>query len=182
MRSRSVALSARHERWMHVVLTFVYVTGIAWMSLHYGINRGAGLEDGWLIAEKWALHAHGAAAMVALVGFGSTLAVHVPSAWRLERNLVSGVAMLTTAVLLTVTGWLLYYASGESARAWSSYVHMAVGSATPLVLLWHLVYRKRLARGARRTEQKQRPASTVGASENVLSLRPTNKGKLTLTR
>ncbi len=167
---------------MYVVLFLVYVTGIAWMSLHYGINRGAALEDGWRIAETWALHAHGAAAMAALVGFGSTLAVHVPAAWKLERNLVSGFGMFATVLLLAITGWLLYYASGESARTWSSYVHMAVGFAALLVLLWHLVYRKRLARGTRRTEQKQRPATTAGASENVLSLRPTNTGRPTLTQ
>jgi hypothetical protein len=152
VRGRRVALSTRHERWIHVALIFVYVTGIAWMSLHYGVNRGSALEDGWRIAETWTLRAHGAAAMAALIAFGSVLAIHIPSAWKLERNLLSGISMLAAVVLLAVTGWLLYYAPGESARAWSSYVHMAVGFAGPLVLLWHLAYRKRLACDLRRME------------------------------
>lgn len=182
MRGRRAALSARHERWVHVILAAVYGTGIAWMSLHYGINRGAVLEDGWHIAETWMLRAHGAAAMAALIAFGSVLAIHIPSAWKLERNLYSGISMLTAVVLLAVTGWLLYYAPGESARAWSSYAHMAVGFAGPLVLLWHLAYRKRLARRARGTERPERPVSTAGAPEKVSSLRLTGKGKLTLTK
>lgn len=182
MRGRRVTLSARHERWMHVVLTSVYVTGIAWMSLHYGVNRGSALEDGWHIVETWMLRAHGAAAMTALIAFGSVLAIHIPSAWKLERNLFSGISMLTAVALLAVTGWLLYYAPGDSARAWASYSHMAVGFAGPLVLLWHLAYRKRLARGARKIERMERPESTPGTPQDVLSLRPTSKGKLTLTR
>jgi len=84
-----------------------------------------------------------------MIAFGSVLAIHIPSAWKLERNLFSGISMLTAVALLAVTGWLLYYAPGDSARAWASYSHMAVGFAGPLVLLWHLAYRKRLARGAR---------------------------------
>lgn len=152
MRGRRVTLSARHERWMHVVLTSVYVTGIAWMILHYGVNRGSALEDKWHIAETWMLRAHGATAMAALIAFGSVLAIHIPSAWKLERNLISGISMLAAVVLLAVTGWLLYYAPGESARAWSSYAHMAVGFAGPPLLLWHLAYRKRLACDLRRME------------------------------
>ena len=53
-----------------------------------------------------------AAAMAILIAFGSVLAVHVPTGWSLRRNLASGVGMLTSMALLTITGWLLYYASG----------------------------------------------------------------------
>ena len=38
---------------------------------------------------------------------------------------------------------LLYYASGETLRAWSSWVHIAIGAAAPLGLVWHLAYRRR---------------------------------------
>lgn len=127
---------------MHLVLGFLYATGIAWMALHYGVNGGAGLEDGWRVAETWLLRLHGAAAMAALVALGSVLAVHVPRAWKLSRNLPSGTTMLATALALAVTGWLLYYASGELARAWSDYAHMAIGAVAPLVVLWHLRFRR----------------------------------------
>jgi hypothetical protein len=146
MSGRGIRLTAHHERWIHAVLTAVYVTGIAWMVLHYGINRGDGLETPWHVVETWTLRAHGAAAMATLIAFGSMLPAHVPGAWKLRRNFVSGIGMLATMLLLTATGWLLYYAADDQVRAWSSYLHMGFGAAGPLALLWHLTYRRKCAR------------------------------------
>ena len=140
------SLSARHERWLDAALLLAYATGLAWMILHYGFNRDGELEDSWRIAETWMLHTHGAAAMAALVAFGSLLPLHIPSAWKLRRNLASGLSMLGAMALLVATGWLLYYASGESLRAASSYIHMGIGTLAPLALLWHLAYRARTVR------------------------------------
>jgi hypothetical protein len=71
--------------------------------------------------------------------------------------------MLACVAVLAVTGWLLYYASGEETRAWSSYLHMALGLAGPLGLLWHLAYQRRLARSAMKpTEQLRRGARAAG--------------------
>lgn len=170
MRGRGITLSARHERWVHAVLVFVYVTGIAWMVLHYGVNGGAGLEDAWRVAETWMLRAHGAAAMLALIVFGSMLAHHVPTAWARRRNLASGVTMFTAVALLAASGWLLYYASGEWARAWASYIHMAVGVAGPIALAWHLAYRRRIARLSRQKGGRQ-AALVARPLENVLPWR-----------
>lgn len=135
-------LTARHERWTYGVLAAVYFTGVAWLVLRYGV-RDDGLESGWSIARVWALRAHGAAAMATLVAVGTLLAVHVPGGWRLHSNLRSGIGMLAVMALLALTGWLLYYASGETLRAWSSWVHIAIGAAAPLGLVWHLAYRRR---------------------------------------
>ena len=41
-------------------------------------------------------------------------------------------------MLLTVTGYGLYYVAGESVRAWISIVHWAVGLAVPLLLAAHV--------------------------------------------
>lgn len=135
-------LTARHEGWTYAVLAAVYFTGVAWLVLRYGV-RDDGLESGWSIARVWALRAHGAAAMATLVAVGTLLAVHVPGGWRLRSNLRSGIGMLAVMALLVLTGWLLYYASGETLRAWSSWVHIAIGAAAPLGLVWHLAYRRR---------------------------------------
>lgn len=126
---------------MYIALGFLYGTGIAWMALHYGVNGDEALDGGWRVAETWALRAHGAAAMAVLVALGSVLAVHVPRAWHLSRNVLSGTVMLAAALVLAATGWLLYYASAEALRAWSDDIHMAIGAAAPLALLWHLRYR-----------------------------------------
>ena len=142
MRVPSPVLSARHERCIHVALATVFATGIAWLILHYGVNRSAGLEDGWRIAESWSLKLHGAAAMAMLVALGSLIAAHVPEAWARKLNRRSGIAMLSAVGLLVATGWLLYYTSGELTRAWASAAHIAAGLAGPLILLWHLAHRR----------------------------------------
>lgn len=162
MRGRGVKLSIRHERWTYWILALLFLTGVAWIALHYG-PADNGPDGAWRPAQAWALRLHGAAAMAALVALGSLLAQHVPSAWRLRRNLASGIAMLACVAVLAVTGWLLYYASGEETRAWSSYLHMALGLAGPLGLLWHLAYQRRLARSAMKpTEQLRRGARAAG--------------------
>ena len=135
-------LSGRHEQWIHAVLAAVYFTGVAWLVLRYGV-RDDGLETVWSIARGWLMRAHGAAAMLTLVTLGTLLAIHVPSGWRMGTNLRSGVGMLAAMAVLALTGWLLYYASGETLRAWSSGVHIAIGAAAPIALVWHLAYRRR---------------------------------------
>lgn len=162
MRGRGVKLGIRHERWTYWILALVFLTGVAWIALHYGPDDN-GPDGAWRPAEAWALRLHGAAAMAALVAFGSLLAQHVPSAWRLRRNLASGIAMLAGVAALALTGWLLYYASGEATRVWTSYLHMALGVAGPPGLLWHLAYQRRLAHSASKaTAQLRRGARAAG--------------------
>lgn len=152
-------LSPRHERWIHAVLATLYVTGIAWLVLRYGVS-GDALDGAWSVVRAWMLRAHGAAAMLTLVAIGSLLAIHVPSGWRMRTNLRSGIGMLAVMAVLALTGWLLYYASGEALRAWSSYVHIAIGSAAPLALLWHLAHRRR-ANAARVQQMYESPAGSA---------------------
>ncbi len=57
---------------------------------------------------------HGAAAMAILVLVGMLLTGHVRFAWRARRNRGNGSLFLGTFGILTVTGYGLYYAGGES--------------------------------------------------------------------
>ena len=86
---------------------------------------------------------HGAAAMAILVLVGMLLAGHVRFAWRARRNRGNGSLFLGTFGILTVTGYGLYYAGGESLRAWTSWIHLAVGLGLPLLLILHIWLGKR---------------------------------------
>jgi len=52
---------------------------------------------------------------------------------------------------LTVTGYGLYYAGGEMLRAWTSWIHLGIGLALPILLLVHIF----LGRRTRRSNQSR---------------------------
>ena len=81
---------------------------------------------------------HGAAAMAILVLIGMLLTAHVRFAWRAQRNRPNGTMFLGAFAVLAVTGYGLYYAGGEKLRAWTSWIHLAVGLVLPLLLLIHI--------------------------------------------
>jgi hypothetical protein len=88
--------------------------------------------------ESWALRVHGGAAMLALVVAGSLLPIHVRRAWHQRRNLLPGILLAGVLLLLTATGYALYYFGGEQARALISVLHWGVGLGAPALLLWHI--------------------------------------------
>jgi hypothetical protein len=45
--------------------------------------------------------------------------------------------------VLTITGYGLYYAGGEGLRAWTSWIHLAIGMVLPILLLIHILLGKR---------------------------------------
>jgi hypothetical protein len=94
-------------------------------------------------AKAWAMKIHGGGAMAILVLVGMLLSSHVRFAWRERRNRGNGSLFLGAFGILTVTGYGLYYAGGESLRAWTSWIHLAVGLALPLLLILHIWLGKR---------------------------------------
>ena len=101
---------------------------------------------------------HGAAAMAILVLVGMLLTGHVRFAWRARRNRGNGSLFLCTFGILTVTGYGLYYAGGESLRAWTSWIHLAAGLALPLLLILHIWLGKRTRPAA---QLQKRPSSVA---------------------
>ncbi|PYI70489.1 MAG: hypothetical protein DMF08_11305 [Verrucomicrobia bacterium] len=94
-------------------------------------------------AKAWAMKIHAAAAVAILVLVGMLLTGHVRFAWRARRNRGNG---------------SLYYAGGESLRAWTSWIHLAVGLALRVLLLLHIWLGKRTRPTAHR---QKRPGSVA---------------------
>src|SRR5215831_5206299 len=126
----------RFQRWfLYAVLAVLFLTGTAWAYWNYLVPEARDFE---MNAKTWAMKTHGAAAMAILVLVGMLLTSHVRIAWRVRRNRGNGSLFLGAFGILTVTGYGLYYAGGESLRAWSSWIHLAVGLALPLLLILHI--------------------------------------------
>lgn len=104
---------------------------------------------------------HGAAAMAILVLIGMLLTAHVRVAWRARRNRGNGSLLLSALAVLTITGYGLYYAGGESLRAWTGWIHLAVGLALPLILVLHVLLGKKQGQWFNRQNGRARwPKST----------------------
>ena len=125
---------------LYGVLALLFLTGTAWAYWNYFVPEARDFE---LSAKAWAMKVHGGAAMAILVLIGMLLTSHVRFAWRVRRNRGNGSLFLGVFGILTVTGYGLYYAGGESLRAWASWIHLAAGLALPLLLIIHIWLGKR---------------------------------------
>lgn len=147
-------ISRRHRWWLYLCSGLLFASGVGWLAGHY-LLRG---DD--LIAmgaphpsEVWWLRLHGAALLGFLVSFGALLPRHIADGWRRGVNLASGVVVIAMALVLTCTGYGLYYATGDTVRGGVSVIHWGVGLASFFGLIWHIVRGRSMSGSVRGREQ-----------------------------
>jgi hypothetical protein len=142
-RQDSIRLKRLQRYFLYAVLALLFLSGAAWAYWDYLQLPG----DFEASAKTWAMKIHGAAAMAILVMIGMLLSGHVRFAWRARRNRANGSVFLSAFAVLTITGYGLYYAGGESLRAWTSWIHLGLGLALPILLVMHIFLGKRTCPG-----------------------------------
>ena len=142
---------------LYAVLALLFLSGGAWAYWNY---LAASPGDFEASSKAWAMKIHGAAAMAILVLIGMLLTAHVRFAWRAGRNRANGSLFLTAFAVLAVTGYGLYYAGGERLRAWTSWIHLAVGLVLPTLLLIHIFLGKRTRPEVRAQRSHHFPGKT----------------------
>lgn len=147
MQPNGVRLGSTHRTWLFGAFATAFITGTAWWVLHRWFPVNGEFGPAPHPVEPWLIRLHGAAAMVTLVLLGSLLAHHVRHAWLAHRNRRSGGLLLTLNGLLALTGYALYYAGGETLRAFASAAHLTLGLALPVLLLLHIVCGRRTRPG-----------------------------------
>jgi hypothetical protein len=125
---------------LYAVLALIFLSGMAWAYWNYLVAASGDFE---MSAKAWAMKVHGAAAMAVLVLVGMLLNAHVRFAWRARRNRANGSVFLSAFAFLTITGYGLYYAGGETLRTWTSWIHLAIGLVLPILLLIHIFLGRR---------------------------------------
>jgi len=138
-RPDTIRLGRWHQGAVYGATGALVASGIAWLVLHYFFEAPGDFGPAIHPGEPWMLKFHGAAAMAGLIVYGSLLPVHVRRAWAIRRNIVLGIGLVLFMLLLTVTGYLLYYAGSETARPVISALHWVVGLVVPALLVWHIV-------------------------------------------
>jgi hypothetical protein len=128
----------------------MWVTGCVWLVLHYFLQRNGQYGPELHPLEPWMLKAHGLFLIPALLAMGGLTFVHLPVGWRDRSRRNLGLALTIVAAFLLVTGYLLYYAGGETLREWSAITHWVVGLASPVLFFWHYAARTASKPAARR--------------------------------
>jgi hypothetical protein len=142
----TIRLGTWHQAAVYGVTAALAVSGLAWLIYHFFLAVPGDFGPQIHPMEPWMLRLHGAAAMAGLIVYGSLLPIHIRRAWALRRNIVLGVGLVTLMLLLTVTGYLLYYAGGEESRPVISTLHWAPGLAVPALVAWHVSSGRRQTR------------------------------------
>lgn len=155
-RPDSIRLKPLHRRIFYIVLALLFVSGAAWAYVQYLIPSP---NESELSSKSTALKIHGAAAMATLVLIGTILTTHVRFAWRARRNRGNGIIFMSVFAVLIVTGYGLYYAGDERLRAWTSWIHLAVGLALPAIVVLHVMLGRRTRRAIDRRSQNPHAAA-----------------------
>jgi hypothetical protein len=132
-------------RWQRLTLyvtgTLLMLTGVLWLALHYSVGAGVGELPHPI--EAWSMQLHGLAAFAGLFMFGVLSASHVPRGWRhtWQHRWVgqrkTGFTLCALAVVLAVTGYMLYYFAPEPIRPVLGWVHALVGVGMGVLILIH---------------------------------------------
>jgi hypothetical protein len=108
---------------IYALFTTLFASGAVWLVAD-ALRDGDG-------GEAWQT--------VALVLLGALYPLHMRLGWRANRNRVSGSLMVTINGLLILTAFGLYYFGSDVLRAWTGYVHIAVGLALPALAGVHIL-------------------------------------------
>jgi hypothetical protein len=129
-------LSKRRELAVYAVFGVLWLSGAVWLALRYFLRSKAEFGELPHPLEPWAIRLHALAAFASLWLLGQLWIVHLVPSWRAHRR-SSGIVLGVIAGVLVATGYLLYYASGDTTRAIVSLAHWTLGLALPLPLLLH---------------------------------------------
>lgn len=111
---------------LYSAFSLLVATGIVWEALAPGP------------AAAMLMEIHGGVAMLALVLLGTLLVQHIPAGWTSLKNRRSGTVLIGSLGWLAVSGYLLYYAGGDSLRSFASRSHLWVGLAACALVALHI--------------------------------------------
>ncbi|MCJ2181591.1 hypothetical protein MTR62_02535 [Novosphingobium sp. 1949] len=147
MPHRRTARLASWQIWLLCLSgTGLWLSGAGWLLLHYygQVEGEFGPEVNPL--EPWMMKLHGLCLIPALLGLGGLFVAHVPKGWNHTAQRLAGIVLSLVLTVLVSSGYLLYYAGGETLRAGSSLTHWVLGLALPGAFVWHYLNGKRVRR------------------------------------
>ena len=145
-------LTRRGKFAIYGVLGATWGSGVLWLVVHYFLARQGefGAEPHPL--EHWSLALHGAGAFATLLLGGWLWKAHVAPWWDSPNRRRSGIVLIVLGAVLIVSGYLLYYASGDALRDLIGKLHWIVGVLLALPVLVHALRSSRYRNSVPRRE------------------------------
>ena len=144
------AVSLRLERWqrraVYCSIALLTGSGLLWLAAHFFWRPVTEFGEAVSPLEPWSMKLHGAATLLFLFLLGTILNTHIRRALRGRRNLISGWTMIAFSGGLILSGYGLYYLSGESTRPIWSYLHWIIGIAFAAGIVLHIFLGRRSVR------------------------------------
>jgi hypothetical protein len=138
----SPRLSRRHRLWAWSILGLLWGSGVAWLVCRYALVQHGEFGDLPHPLQGWMLRLHGLAAFASLWLVGLLWGLHITRAWPTRKRRITGIGMVAAALLLVLSGYLLYY-GGESLRDIAAPLHWILGLAGLPLALVHMPRRQR---------------------------------------
>lgn len=115
----------------------VFVTGAVWLIYHYFLRTPGpfGFKNNPL--EIWWLKAHGAFSFASIWALGWLWTTHVMRGWNMRWRRWSGGFLAGVVLVLTITGYLLYYIGSRDWREGMALAHWIIGLAALAVFFIH---------------------------------------------
>jgi uncharacterized membrane protein AbrB (regulator of aidB expression) len=130
-------LSAWLSRTLYVGLGLLWLTGAAWLILHFFFQQTSDFGNAPHPWQPPLLVVHGICAVVATFFIGWVVGTHVEARWRREPNRVTGITLLSLFGTLAVTGLCSYYVTAESVRNGAAWLHELLGALAVVPALVH---------------------------------------------
>jgi hypothetical protein len=147
MPHRRTARLAHWQVWLLTVSgSLLWLSGSAWLLLHYFGQARAEFGPQANPLEPWMMRLHGLVLIPALLGIGGMFVAHIPKGWTHAPQRIAGIALCALLATLIISGYLLYYVGDEAARSWASVIHWALGLGLPVVGVWHYLNGLRMRR------------------------------------
>jgi hypothetical protein len=122
---------------IYLVFGGVWLTGCAWLVLHayfetadeFGVERHP-----W---EPTVLLTHGVLSIALAYVFGWIMARHASEAWRQHKRRFSGGLLTLVVVVLSISGFMLFFTTNDAWQARSARIHEVVGLLVTLFMIEH---------------------------------------------
>ena len=131
-----VRLNPAHRRFLYLTFGMLWLSGVLWLVAEWFKELDLGPTRTPLQSQSMKIHG---VAMLVYVSMLGTLWTHVRRGFALRASRLSGSVVIAVNVVLTVSGWILYYLANDTVRQWSSLVHWTLGLAVLPLLIGHIL-------------------------------------------